>query len=57
MSNLIVGLVILLAISGATAKIIIEKKKGSKCIGCPYSESNDDNCSCNITINKEEIKK
>ena len=39
---------ILLIISGAAAKIIIEKKKGAKCVGCPYSESNEDDCSCNL---------
>jgi hypothetical protein len=48
MSNLIVALVILLIISGAAAKIIIEKKKGAKCVGCPYSESNEDDCSCSV---------
>ena len=48
MINIIVGLVILLIISGAAAKIIIEKKKGAKCVGCPYSESNEDDCSCNL---------
>ncbi|MFW5980328.1 MAG: FeoB-associated Cys-rich membrane protein [Halanaerobiales bacterium] len=46
MSNLIVGLIILAIISGATAKIIIEKKKGTKCIGCPYADQED--CSCNL---------
>ena len=46
MSNLIVGLVILLIISGAAGKIISEKKKGAKCIGCPYSNSGEDNCNC-----------
>ena len=48
MANVIVSLVILTILSGAAAKIITEKKKGKKCIGCPYSEgNNDDNCSCN----------
>ena len=45
MANLIVGLIILTMVSGAAAKIIIEKKKGAKCVGCPYSEDSDD-CSC-----------
>ncbi len=47
MMNLIVSLVILTIISGAAVKIIIEKRKGAKCIGCPYSESDNDDCSCN----------
>lgn len=49
MTNLIVALIILLIISGAAAKIIIEKRKGSKCLGCPYSESNEVNCSCDLS--------
>lgn len=48
MTNIIVGFFILLIISGAVAKIIIEKKKGAKCVGCPYSESNEDECSCSV---------
>ena len=45
MANLIVGLIIVALISGAVGKLIIEKKKGAKCVGCPYSEGEDD-CSC-----------
>ncbi len=47
MTNLIVTLVILAIISGAIAKIIIEKRKGAKCVGCPYSSSGKTNCGCN----------
>jgi hypothetical protein len=45
MGNVIVGVVILAIVALATLKIIIEKKKGAKCIGCPYSQSNG-NCNC-----------
>jgi len=46
MSNVIVILVILVIIASAVGKIIIEKRKGAKCVGCPYSQSKDSNCSC-----------
>lgn len=35
MTNIIVGLVILLVVGAAVIYIIKEKKKGVKCIGCP----------------------
>jgi len=47
MSNTIVILIISGIICAAIAKIIIEKKKGVKCIGCPSSGSNKSNCGCN----------
>lgn len=37
MTNIIVSLVILLIIGLAIFKIVIEKRKGSKCIGCAMS--------------------
>ncbi|WP_145993140.1 FeoB-associated Cys-rich membrane protein [Tepidibacter mesophilus] len=50
MANIIVGIVILLIITLSIAKVISEKRKGVKCIGCPHSGSNNktSNCSCNI---------
>ena len=36
-ADLIIFLVILGLLSGAVLKIFREKRKGSKCIGCPYS--------------------
>jgi hypothetical protein len=47
MSNIIVILVILAIVCAAIAKIIIEKKKGAKCIGCPYGGTSKSNCDCN----------
>ncbi len=47
MTNIIVTLVLLAIISAAITKIVIEKKKGVKCIGCPYSGTSKSNCSCN----------
>ncbi len=37
MTNIIVSLVILLIIVLAISKIVVEKRKGSKCIGCSLS--------------------
>lgn len=48
MTDIIVILVIALIIGGAVWYIIKEKKKGKKCIGCPYASScNTKRCSCN----------
>lgn len=35
MANVIIGVVLLLIVSGASAYIVKAKKKGVKCIGCP----------------------
>ena len=46
MADIIVGLVII-GISAISIGVYRnEKKKGAKCVGCPYSGSNDTNCSC-----------
>ncbi len=34
-------------IGGAIAYIVVQKKKGKKCVGCPYADSCSKNCSCN----------
>lgn len=47
MSDIIVILVILAIVGAAIAKIISEKKKGVKCIGCPHSGSSKSKCGCN----------
>lgn len=47
MPNIIVIIVILAIVGLAIAKIINEKRKGAKCIGCPYGGSNKKSCSCN----------
>lgn len=39
-TNILVVAVIVVIIGSAVYKIISEKKKGRKCIGCPYA----DNC-------------
>ncbi|TCO78673.1 hypothetical protein [Marinisporobacter balticus] len=49
MTNIIVGVVIVSIIGLSIAKVICEKQKGVKCIGCPHAGSNNkkSNCSCN----------
>lgn len=49
MTNIIVGLIIVAILGLAIRKIVVEKKKGAKCIGCPYGGAEDSKCksSCN----------
>ena len=37
MYNLIAIIIILIIVAASITKIIVEKRKGVKCIGCPYS--------------------
>lgn len=46
MGNIVVVIIILGIVAAAIAKVVIEKRKGAKCIGCPYSKSSG-SCSCN----------
>lgn len=46
MTNIIVTLVILTIISLAIAKIVNEKRKGVKCIGCPHSGAKGKKSGC-----------
>lgn len=56
MGNIIVSLIILGIIALSITKIVIEKRKGVKCVGCPHSGSNKtNNCNTNIvTIGKRK---
>jgi hypothetical protein len=44
MANIIVIFIIVAIATGAIAKIVVEKRKGARCIGCSYSKS--DSCNC-----------
>ena len=44
--NLIVLAIILAIVSLAILKIVKEKKKGAKCIGCPLSGTENSTCNC-----------
>ena len=47
MVDIIVGIIIVAILSLSIRKIIIEKKNGAKCIGCPHGGSTkDSNCGC-----------
>jgi hypothetical protein len=46
MANLIVGLVLVAIVGASITKIVIEKKKGAKCIGCPAGGSSKNGCCC-----------
>ncbi len=47
MGNIIVSLVILGIISLSVLKIVSEKRKGVKCIGCPHGGTKKSNkCDC-----------
>jgi len=46
--DFVLGIVIFAIVFAASYKIYKEKKKGVKCVGCPYSQVGDDgSCSCN----------
>lgn len=44
MIDLMIILVLLLIIGGAIAYIVKQKKKGVKCIGCPYAQTCSGHC-------------
>lgn len=47
MTNVFIVLAIILILACSITKIVIDKRKGIKCVGCPYSQSNNSNCDCN----------
>ncbi len=49
MANIATGLVILSILGLSIAKIVAEKRKGVRCIGCPYAGMKHDGpCSCEV---------
>ncbi|MGI5999113.1 MAG: FeoB-associated Cys-rich membrane protein [Lutispora sp.] len=49
MENIIIALVLISIVSASVAKVIIEKKKGVKCIGCPSGGACKSNCNCSTS--------
>ncbi len=45
MTDIIIIIVIVAIVGAAITKIVIEKKRGAKCIGCPSSGKSS--CGCN----------
>lgn len=57
MENAIVIVILLLLVGGAIWYIVKEKKKGTKCIGCPYAKScSTAEKSCGCGDNKHDIE-
>ncbi len=46
MEKLLVILAVVIIVGGALSYIIKQKKKGRKCIGCPYSSECQKNSCC-----------
>ncbi len=46
MKNIILILILAIIIGLAVLYIYKEKKKGAKCIGCPYAKECGKNCEC-----------
>jgi len=47
MMNLVVVLIILVIVSLSITKIVLEKRRGAKCIGCPHGGTKSKNSGCN----------
>ena len=57
MENIIVVLILAILIGGAIWYIVKEKRKGAKCIGCPYANScasKGSGCGCDGADHIEE---
>ncbi len=54
MENYIAVAVVALIVFLAVFYIVREKKKGKKCIGCPYGDSCGKKCGC-VSKNKNDI--
>lgn len=55
MENFLIIAIIVLIIGCAIAYIVKAKKKGVKCVGCPYASTcgkGTEGCSCNSNSNK-----
>lgn len=45
MIDIILTLIIIILIGGASLKLISDNKKGKKCAGCPYADQASNGCS------------
>ena len=46
MENLIVIAIVAAVVGAAAWYIIREKRRGKRCVGCPYAQSCSGNCNC-----------
>lgn len=44
LTNLVIVLIIAVIVTGAAAKLINDRRKGSPCSGCPYSGFGNQHC-------------
>lgn len=56
MGDIILAIIILVIISGSIYKIVKEKRKGTKCIGCPYGQTCTDKYNCSTLDKTSENK-
>ena len=56
MENIIIVIVLLLIVGGIILYLWKAKKRGEKCIGCPYGKrcANKGNCSCKSKTDKNK---
>lgn len=54
--NIIVGAIVLLIIGGAVFYLVRAKKRGQKCVGCPYSKQCGGACGCKDEKKPKEKK-
>lgn len=46
LTNMIILLIIVAIIAGASIKLIHDRRKGTPCSGCPYSGLDNQSCKC-----------
>ncbi len=44
MTDIILTIIIIVVIGGASLKMIRDNKKGNKCAGCPYADQSSNSC-------------
>lgn len=53
-TDIIVLLMIALVVGGAIFYIICAKRRGQRCIGCPYAKTCSGSCSCSHAYSSKE---
>lgn len=55
LTNIICVVVVVAILAGAITYIIVQKKKGNKCIGCPHGKTCSHSCHGASPLKEEEI--
>ncbi len=45
-TDIVISIILIVVLGGAAAYVIRAKKKGVKCVGCPYAKECGGKCSC-----------